>query len=256
MTELFLMELTPYLTASGNGTEGGGRNTGFDMLQKRAAADGIAVERWDSQRMARCRRKQHAADQVRTLAAGILLQYGLRRRQTAMPEIAYTEQGKPLLIQGGVQISLSHAGMYAVCALSEQPVGVDVERVRRTNPRLRKSHWLTEPERTLLEQADGTEADALFCRMWTRMESRFKCCGTVTADGQELSYREYRIDGSEPYYVCICETGDEGGLPLHIWEVLPREEGFASHSLSAETAALRTVGTEAYEHPVLELTGE
>lgn len=261
MTELFLMKLTPYLTPSVNETEGGERRTGFDLLRSRAAAAGIGVERWDVQRIARCERKQHTDDKIRMLAAGILLQYGLRDRGIETRQITYTEQGRPLLVQGGLQISLSHSGRYAVCALAEpeQPVGVDVERVRRTTPRLRKSRLLTEAERALLEQTADTDAalaDEQFCRIWTRLESRFKCFGTTAADGREAIYWERRIAGSEPYCICVCERDICKGTPLRAYQVTLRGTGAETESVGRcllDSGALLPCeyGKAAYEYPVL-----
>ena len=42
-----------------------------------------------------------------------------------LPELEYSDRGKPLIPGEGRWLSLSHSGGYALCALSEFPVGVE-----------------------------------------------------------------------------------------------------------------------------------
>ncbi len=111
-------------------------------------------------------------------AFGVLTAYSLLRRQLKLcwnidrPVIAYERTGKPFLPEHPrLHINLSHSREYAVCALSDEPVGTDTETVRA----LRDCLW-----RRVLTQAEYSWADGdqgrLF-RLWTLKESYFKFTG-------------------------------------------------------------------------------
>lgn len=85
---------------------------------------------------------------------------------TSLPLVERSPRGKPFFPGLADRwFSLSHSGGIALCALSERPVGVDVELVRPRRMEL--------PQRLLsqneLAQFDGSWAD--FCRFWTLKES-------------------------------------------------------------------------------------
>ncbi|NLT40165.1 MAG: 4'-phosphopantetheinyl transferase superfamily protein [Clostridiales bacterium] len=115
-------------------------------------------------------------------ACGILTAYALLRRELKLyhgisrPVIAYEKAGKPYLPEyPRLHFSISHSREYAVCAVSDTPVGTDGETVRA----LRDSLW-----RRVLTQSEYSWADGdpgrLF-RLWTLKESYFKFTGTGLA---------------------------------------------------------------------------
>ena len=84
----------------------------------------------------------------------------------ALPPVERSPRGKPLFAgRPDRWFSLSHSGGAALCALSEGPVGVDIELVRPRRPGL--------PRRVLspreLARFDGSWED--FFRVWTLKES-------------------------------------------------------------------------------------
>jgi len=84
----------------------------------------------------------------------------------ALPQVERTPRGKPFF--PGLEdrwFSLSHSGGIALCALSDAPVGVDVEAVRPRKAGL-PQRVLSESE---LARFDGTWED--FYRSWTLKES-------------------------------------------------------------------------------------
>ena len=85
---------------------------------------------------------------------------------TALPPVERSPRGKPLFaLEEGRWFSLSHSGGLALCALSDGPVGVDVEVVRPRRAGLPR-YVLSGEE---LEEFDGSWED--FYRLWTRKES-------------------------------------------------------------------------------------
>ena len=90
----------------------------------------------------------------------------LRWGWTALPPVERSPRGKPLFAgRPDSWFSLSHSGGLALCALSDGPVGVDVELVRPRRARL--------PRRALsrgeLAAFDGSWEE--FYRLWTLKES-------------------------------------------------------------------------------------
>ena len=96
------------------------------------------------------------------LEAAVKLRWGW----DALPPVERSPRGKPLF--SGLDdrwFSLSHSGGIALCALSDRPVGVDVELVRPRRAGL-PAYALSPDE---LTRFDGGWAD--FYRLWTLKES-------------------------------------------------------------------------------------
>lgn len=117
----------------------------------------------------------------RSIAAGLLLRHMLLEEQIPYAEESFGLEGhgKPRLKKDGVFFNLSHAGAYAVGALSDIPVGVDVEQQNRfwqeaRNQKLAK-RILTEAEWNWWKDAGDDPQELL--RFWTRKESYVKMTG-------------------------------------------------------------------------------
>lgn len=88
-------------------------------------------------------------------------------------KIKRTENGKPYT--DGTEFSLSHTDGLTVCAVSENPVGVDCEKVRSINNKEKIiSRFLNETAQTI--------SDEEFFREWTAFESSVKYFGEKIAD--------------------------------------------------------------------------
>ena len=118
------------------------------------------------------------ADQARSAGAGWLLQYALLQAGIPVTQqhFSKTELGKPYLEEHpDIHFSLSHSGNWAVCAVSCDPVGVDVELPRCT---LDIGKRFFRPE-----ELEGLDAlPHLLCRdqlnrLWTAKESFVKALG-------------------------------------------------------------------------------
>ncbi len=88
-------------------------------------------------------------------------------------ELAKTVLGKPYLKDWPrIQFNLSHSGAYGVCAVSDAPVGVDVEMIRPLRQDVAK-RFFTKVEQGYLSAQPPEE----FFRLWTRKESFTKAVG-------------------------------------------------------------------------------
>lgn len=115
-------------------------------------------------------------------AADRLLRYALRRAYPDAPlPLRRAEQkgGKPYLpAYPDFHFSLSHSGLWAVCAVSEYPLGVDLEQVRETRRGVAERYFSPE-ECALLAQLPP----ASFFDFWTLKEAAVKASGVGLARG-------------------------------------------------------------------------
>ena len=134
-------------------------------------------------------------DRLLSLGAGVALDqalalHGLRERDL---ETASGEWGKPWFSsRPDLHFNLSHSGFFAVCALSDAPVGVDMEQVRPVREAL-VERVCTPREAALLPREAALRRDQ-FCRLWTLKESVMKYFGA----GLSLSPRSLEADFGPP----------------------------------------------------------
>lgn len=92
-----------------------------------------------------------------------------------LPRVARTERGKPYFPDlPALHFNLSHTQGFSLCALSDAPVGVDIEVLR---PR-REGLWrycLTDEEFQTFQAQGGGWTE--FYRFWTLKEAWCKCTG-------------------------------------------------------------------------------
>ena len=76
--------------------------------------------------------------QICSRAAHALLRFSVRERgmDPDVLTLCRTSEGKPYFAEETVEFSLSHSGEWAVCALSDSAVGVDVEHIRSVSMRV------------------------------------------------------------------------------------------------------------------------
>ena len=109
-------------------------------------------------------------------------------------EITRNPHGKPLV--EGAHFSLSHSGDWAVCAVDDEAVGIDLERMRERVPEQ-------------LSRRLGTDDPAEFCVRWTAMEARVKCVGSTVFHWQEFledaqGLSTERVEAPEGYRCSVC----------------------------------------------------
>ncbi len=90
------------------------------------------------------------------------------------PEILYQPQGKPY-IPGGPCFSISHSRGCAAVAISDQPLGLDVEAVRPVHERL-PERIFSRGELEWFRRRGSLRAD--FFTLWTLKESYYKYVGS------------------------------------------------------------------------------
>lgn len=124
----------------------------------------------------------------RLLKRGLKEVYGIEEN----PLFIYNEYGKPS-IAGHPEIffNLSHCKEAAICAISDRPVGVDVESVRSYNESLVR-YTMDDDEVREIESAE--DRAVAFIRLWTKKEAALKLEGTGISKDMKQVLRQQGLD--------------------------------------------------------------
>ena len=127
----------------------------------------------------------------------------------------YLRNGKPRLLKyPKFFYNISHSGDYAICAVSDSEVGVDIQKIRKPDMRIAKRYF-TEDEYHYICKDEKRN----FFKIWTRKESILKASGfgitiplnsvSVIEDTAVLDGKKYSLTEIAPpeigYVLCICE---------------------------------------------------
>ncbi|WP_124066559.1 4'-phosphopantetheinyl transferase superfamily protein [Clostridium sp. E02] len=111
------------------------------------------------------------------LLQGLEEQYGMKKPIEPPLSIAKGECGKPYLTDyPHIHYNISHTDGLVVCAIGDDPLGVDVEKIR-THPQEVIRKIMSEQEKQALNQCLEKERDQLFFQIWTLKESYVKAEG-------------------------------------------------------------------------------
>lgn len=129
------------------------------------------------QRRQQCLKFKHELGRKTCAAAYLLLCQGLRREYgiEEPPVFEYGEHGKPAIVgHPEICFNMSHCREAALCVLSDRPVGVDVESIRRYSESLAR-YTMNDREMQLILKARRPEVE--FTRLWTQKEAVVKRSG-------------------------------------------------------------------------------
>lgn len=108
-----------------------------------------------------------------------------------MPTILRDEMGKPYFEDGKLHFNVSHSGEYLAIAISECPVGVDIQAPKNIREGMYKK--VVQPEEAKLI---GEEYQKDFLRLWTLKESFVKAEGK----GLRISMKDYYFEREKDRY--------------------------------------------------------
>ena len=139
-----------------------------------------------------------------------LLKEGLRKEYgiTENPIFEYNEHGKPSIVgHPEIYFNLSHCKEAAVCAISNHPIGVDVESIREFKDRL-VNYTMNDDEVREIETSDNPAS--AFIRLWTMKEATMKLVGTGISNDMKsvidtTKYKYTTID-RQRYIYTVCEN--------------------------------------------------
>lgn len=162
-------------------------------------------------RIEKVERLKNTRSKAQSIGAELLLGYAVRRETGARGIVKWDtdENGKPYLTEhSDLCISLSHSGNYAVCALHDKPVGVDIQLCRDFDINIAKRFFTSEEFQYIENRKNASDA---FFEIWTKKESLAKTVGkgisigfggfSVLGDGTEYENTLYRF---KEYSVSSC----------------------------------------------------
>jgi len=110
------------------------------------------------------------------LCEGLRNEYGM----TEPPVFKYGEHGKPFIVgHPDIHFNMSHCREAVICAVSDRPVGVDVESVRKYRESLAR-YTMNDDE--LAQILQSPRPDVAFIRLWTMKEAVLKQSGRGIVD--------------------------------------------------------------------------
>lgn len=122
----------------------------------------------------------------------------------AQQEFAYTEYGKPYLLNyPNVHFNISHSGEYVACAVSNKPIGVDIQKIEEYDPDVAK-RVCNETELKQIEVSLDKASE--FTKLWTQKEAVLKMHGTGIVGGDLkncLNNHNVQSERIEDYWLSV-----------------------------------------------------
>ena len=112
------------------------------------------------------------------------------------PEILRDEMGKPYFKELPLYFNVSHSGVYLAIAVSERPVGIDIQEPKNIKNGMFKKVVQSEEQKLI-----GSDKQRDFLRLWTLKESFVKAEGK----GLRIALKDYYfVKENDAYRVFYC----------------------------------------------------
>lgn len=164
-------------------------------------------------RLLECNRMLRPEARARSLAAELLLCWAVRHMRPAHvpspPLRSYLPQGKPYFRENpDFAFSLSHAEEWAVLAVSDVPLGIDLEKTGKGGAPV-VARFFHEQEKKFFDTLPESQQEDAFCKLWVLKESVVKALGT----GMHFPFSRFAVSLTPTPSVCGLETSAQ--LFLH-----------------------------------------
>lgn len=140
------------------------------------------------ERLKKTARYVHLKDKRLSIGAELLLKYSLNQIGIYNPVFNHDQHGKPFLENHPqVHFNLSHSEDYVACAVSDSPVGVDIEHIHDAELDIARHYFFGSEYHYIQNSANKERA---FFQFWVLKESYMKMTGL----GFRLALDEFSID--------------------------------------------------------------
>ena len=146
-------------------------------------------------------RYKHLFGQFACLKSYVMLREMLETRDARLQDtglshpfrFGYNEHGKPFLKDHpDLHFNISHCKNGIIVAVSDQPIGVDIESYRKVSDSLIR-YTMNEEERRIIAESD--DPVRTFTEYWTKKEAVFKLRGTgITHDLHDLLQGDEQVE--------------------------------------------------------------
>lgn len=141
----------------------------------------VLYEQLNESRKARVDKIKNPDMKRKQILTGAFVQQCLSKElgiNVAAIRLSENEYGKPFVLGANIHFNLSHSGKYAVLAVSDSNVGIDIERKTKDCMKLAKRFFCKEECDLLASLETQEELENAFLRYWTIKEAYVKCIGT------------------------------------------------------------------------------
>ncbi len=173
--------------------------------------------------------KMHSKRAIRQSMGARLLLYAVLAQQFPQiplpPTMTENRNGKPYLTQGDLYFNLSHSGDYAALVISDEEVGVDIEKLEPPKIAVAK-RFFSKPEYDWLAKHPMN-----FYDLWVLKESYVKALGTglttpmssfsivvgdeiLLAGDNGSAFCFYLFNQPQEYRLAVCKRGFKEECPL------------------------------------------
>ena len=183
------------------------------------AADAAALYGIPDWRKRHILKYRNAIDRKLSLGAWRLTEEALGKYGFSADNVITDANGKPLC--EGIYFNISHSGEYVLCAVSEKPVGCDIEKAENAPFEITDSVFLPSERKYIAEAQNDADKLRRFFRLWTMKESYIKMTGeglgealprieinpeklTVTRDSAAVKCKLFNASCGD-YEMSICE---------------------------------------------------
>ena len=138
-----------------------------------------------------------------TVAAEMLIKTALKD-DTAL--ILRDESGKPYIKNRDIYISISHSYNYAVCAIDDKPIGIDIEKIRDINLKTAKK-FCSSKELLYINEVNSISR---FFEIWTAKEATYKLLNGKIKKFKDIDVlnRKRQYFNFDNYTVCVTALED------------------------------------------------
>ncbi len=152
-------------------------------------------------------------DKLRCITGGLLI-----KRFLGEAPISKNKFGKPIA-ENGVEFNLSHSGDYVILAVSNQPIGCDIEKVKLVSTAKMGRFVFGDKELKLL--TSSTDRLTVFFDLWTKKEALLKCIGegfhrnAKTVDVSQNTFSEnnrifyFKTFHFADYTISLCSSSNQ-----------------------------------------------
>lgn len=130
-------------------------------------------------------------DKLRCVGAGLLIEY-IRELYNIKSNIVMDKYGKIYFEDNTVNFNISHSGNFVVLAVSENPIGIDIQRIRADKHRVAEKNFLPAECDFINEGNNEAELMERFCQVWTVKEAYLKKIGI----GLRKPLKSFEVDMS------------------------------------------------------------
>lgn len=191
MTKVYFSNVTPLLDSS---------------------AFNAAIKRVSLKRQTKVNALKKTEDKILSLGAGLIFDYAIKdfTGKKCPCDIDYEKSGKPTLAGNkNIFVSISHSGETALCALSDSPVGADIQVCTGFKDDICQRFFTKSEADFVFNFESNFEKMQNFFRIWTLKESYAKLTGKGI-----MSFKSFEIDLSNG----PCAKKDGKVLPVSFCE--------------------------------------